>query len=37
MIQTLSQTLNADKFIEQYGDQDRYELIDGEVVYCGGG
>ncbi|MEM9220169.1 MAG: Uma2 family endonuclease [Cyanobacteria bacterium P01_F01_bin.150] len=32
MIQTLSQTLNADEFIEQYGDQDRYELLDGEVI-----
>ena len=32
MIQTSTRTLNVDEFIEQYGDQDRYELIDGEVI-----
>ncbi|NER00249.1 MAG: Uma2 family endonuclease [Cyanothece sp. SIO2G6] len=32
MIQTGVRSLNVDEFIEQYGDQDQYELIDGEVV-----
>ncbi len=32
MIQTNPQLLTADDFITQYGDQDRYELIDGELI-----
>jgi Uma2 family endonuclease len=32
MIQANPKLLNADEFIAQYGDQDRYELIDGELV-----
>ncbi|MGJ3246779.1 MAG: Uma2 family endonuclease [Elainellaceae cyanobacterium] len=32
MIQANPKLLNADEFIAQYGDQDRYELIDGELI-----
>jgi len=32
MIQANPQLLTADEFIVQYGDQDQYELIDGELV-----
>ena len=32
MLQTRIKTFDADKFIEQYGDQEQYELIDGEVI-----
>ena len=32
MIQANPKLLTADEFISQYGDQDRYELIDGELV-----
>lgn len=32
MIQANPQLLNTDEFIAQYGDQDRYELIDGELI-----
>lgn len=31
-MQTSTRLLNFDEFIKQYGDQDQYELIDGEVV-----
>lgn len=32
MVQTSSKTLTAEDFIAQYGDRDRYELIDGELI-----
>ncbi len=32
MIQTNLKPLNVEEFIAQYGDQDRYELIDGELI-----
>lgn len=32
MIQANPQLINADQFIAQYGDQDHYELIDGELI-----
>ena len=31
-MQTSTRLLNVDEFIKQYGDQDQYELIDGEVI-----
>ena len=31
MISSLKQTLTAEEFIAQYGDDPRYELIDGEL------
>lgn len=31
-MQTRTRLLNVDEFIEQYGGQDQYELIDGEVI-----
>jgi hypothetical protein len=32
MIQSLSQLIDVAQFIEQYGDHDQFELIDGELV-----
>jgi len=32
MVQTKFNLLTADEFILQYGDRDRYELIDGEII-----
>ena len=32
MIQIHPKLLNLDEFIAQYGDQDQYELIDGELI-----
>lgn len=32
MTQTSSKLLTVDEFIDQYGDDDRYELIDGELT-----
>ncbi|MBD2091402.1 Uma2 family endonuclease [Microcoleus sp. FACHB-1515] len=32
MLQSISQSLTADEFILRYGDIDRYELIDGELI-----
>lgn len=31
MIQSLQQPITVDKFINQYGDDARWELIDGEL------
>jgi Uma2 family endonuclease len=32
MLQSTAKTLTVDEFIQQYGDSDRYELIDGELI-----
>ncbi|MEP0959974.1 Uma2 family endonuclease [Microcoleus sp. FACHB-1515] len=32
ILQSISQSLTADEFILRYGDIDRYELIDGELI-----
>ncbi|MEL7035256.1 MAG: hypothetical protein AAFO04_06510 [Cyanobacteria bacterium J06592_8] len=32
MVQSASNLLTVDEFILQYGDRDRYELIDGELI-----
>jgi Uma2 family endonuclease len=32
MVQSISQLIDVTQFIEQYGDNDQYELIDGELV-----
>ncbi|WP_017661479.1 Uma2 family endonuclease [Baaleninema simplex] len=32
MIQTHPKFLNLEEFIDRYGDRDRYELIDGELI-----
>lgn len=32
MIPTISHNLSLDDFLRQYGDDDRYELIDGELI-----
>ncbi|HBW56951.1 MAG TPA: hypothetical protein DEF27_03780 [Oscillatoriales bacterium UBA8482] len=32
MIQSATKLLNVDEFITKYGDSDRYELIDGELI-----
>ncbi|MEB3214041.1 MAG: Uma2 family endonuclease [Leptolyngbyaceae bacterium] len=32
MIKTSNRSLSVGEFIEQYGEQDQYELIDGEIV-----
>jgi Uma2 family endonuclease len=32
MVQANPKVLSADEFIAEYGDQDRYELIDGELI-----
>lgn len=32
MIQSATKLLNVDEFITEYGDSDRYELIDGELI-----
>lgn len=32
MLQSISQILTVDQFIGQHGDEDRYELIDGELI-----
>lgn len=32
MVQSASKLLTVDQFIAQYGDSDRYELIDGELI-----
>ena len=32
MVQSASKVLTVDKFIIHYGECDRYELIDGELI-----
>jgi Uma2 family endonuclease len=32
MVQAISARMTADEFIARYGDHDRYELIDGELI-----
>lgn len=32
MVRSPVKTLTVDEFIQQYGDSDRYELIDGELI-----
>lgn len=32
MVQLAPKLLSVDEFITQYGDNERYELIDGELI-----
>lgn len=32
MVQAQPKSITVDEFISQYGDSDRYELIDGELI-----
>jgi Uma2 family endonuclease len=32
MIQLASKTINVEQFVTKYGDNERFELIDGELV-----